>query len=89
MNKIHCLICCLSLTACSSPKYNKISGNTNYSQSQQKTLSTELEAEQQFKIYEHPNKNWLTYIGSKIMVDIDHFGNNVKTNVFTTLGVDF
>lgn len=89
MKAFCCLICSLCLFSCSSAGPVKVTGNTNYSQSQQKKLNTELQFEQQFKIYEPPNKNWTTYLGSKIMVDADHFGNELKTNVFTTFGIDF
>lgn len=88
MKKLVYLLC-FYLSACVSNKPLKITGNTNYSQDGQKTLATTLGTEQQVNIYEHPSKNWITYIGSKIAIDVDHFGNELRTNVFTTLGIDF
>jgi hypothetical protein len=67
----------------------KITGQTEYTQQQTKTLITSINAEYRITIYEPSHKFWLVYLGGKISPDYDLFGNELKTNVFTTLGVDF
>lgn len=67
----------------------KLTGQTEYTQQQTKTLVTSINAEYRVTLYEPSHKSWLFYVGGKISPDYDLFGNELKTNVFTTLGVDF
>jgi hypothetical protein len=66
-----------------------VSGQTNYTQQKSKSLITSLNAEYKVKLYEPDHKEWILFLGGKINPDFDHFGKEIKTNVFTTLGIDF
>ena len=74
------------LQASETPKWN-FYGETNYSKQQTQSLITTLNAEYTFYFYKH--LNYSLYIGGKVSTDVDHFGNEIKTNVFTVMGVDF
>jgi hypothetical protein len=67
----------------------KVSGQTNYFQQKNKSLITSLNAEYRINLYEPKHKEWSLSLGGKVSPDIDHFGKEIKTNVFTTLGIDF
>lgn len=67
----------------------KISGQTEYTQQQSKTLITSINAEYRVDIYKPDHKMWVVYLGGKINPEYDHFGKEVRANVFTTLGIDF
>jgi hypothetical protein len=63
-------------------------GNTNYSQQNDKHLSSSGKVEHLFKIYE--DHKVLISISNAINVDLDCFKNEIKeTNVFTTLKIEF
>ena len=47
------------------------------------------ESEYSLQLYEPRDKCWSAFLSGKISPDYDLFGNELKTNVFTTLGVDF
>lgn len=79
----------LLISAIASANELKLTGQTEYTQQQTKTLITSINAEYRLTIYEPSHKFWLVYLGGKISPDYDLFGNELKTNVFTTLGVDF
>jgi hypothetical protein len=66
----------------------KFDGNTNYSQQNNKQLTSSNKLEHIFKIYE--DHKILISISNAINVDLDHFKNEIKeTNVFTTLQIEF
>ena len=66
----------------------RFDGNTNYSQQQDKNLTSSNKVEHIFKIYE--DRKILVSISNAINVDLDHFKNEIKeTNVFTTLKIEF
>ena len=67
----------------------KFSGQTNYTQQQNKALITSFNVEYRVDLYEPDHKIWVVYLGGRVNPDYDHFGNEFKTNVFTTLGIDF
>lgn len=67
----------------------KLFGETDYIQKRSKSLITSFDAEYRMNVYEPKHKFWLAYVGGKINPDYDHFGNEIKTNVFTTFGIDF
>lgn len=64
-------------------------GNTNYYSKDNQKLTTNITGEYKLNIYEHKNKFFLIYVGGKLSFDYDHFGKEIKTNAFTTFGVDF
>ena len=49
----------------------------------------ELVAEYKLIICKPLHKKWVSYLGGKVTTDCDMFGTTIKTNVFTTIGVDF
>lgn len=67
----------------------KLFGDTNYSQQENKRLTTTFNGEYSLVVYEPRHKLYVLYLGGKVVLDLDHFGNETKTNVFTTFGVDF
>jgi hypothetical protein len=64
-------------------------GETNYTKSSKETLNTSLIIEYKINLYEADNKAWAYTLNGKVHNDYDHFNNEIHTNVFTTLGVDF
>ncbi|MFZ9876480.1 MAG: hypothetical protein ACO3EY_05420 [Candidatus Nanopelagicales bacterium] len=81
---------CLLFFSCSCNAFDvKFSGQTNYTQQKSKSLITTLNAEYKFKLYEPSHKGWELNLNGKVNPDYDHFGKEFKTNVFTTLGIDF
>ena len=87
MNKI--IICLLFFSCYCKASDIKISGQTDYSQQKTKSLITTLNAEYKVKLYEPAHKGWELNLNGKVSPDYDHFGKEFKTNVFTTLGIDF
>jgi hypothetical protein len=66
----------------------KFDGNTNYSQQNNKQLTSSNKVEHIFKIYE--DHKILISLSNAINVDLDHFKNEIKeTNVFTTFKIEF
>jgi hypothetical protein len=66
----------------------KFDGNTNYSQQNNKQLTSSNNVEHIFKIYE--DHKILISLSNAINVDLDHFKNEIKeTNVFTTFKIEF
>jgi len=66
----------------------KFDGNTNYSQQNNKQLTSSNNVEHIFKIYE--DHKILISISNALNVDLDCFKNEIKeTNVFTTLQIEF
>ena len=66
----------------------RFDGNTNYSQQNNKQLTSSNKVEHIFKIYE--DHKILISLSNAINVDLDHFKNEIKeTNVFTTLKIEF
>jgi hypothetical protein len=66
----------------------KFDGNTNYSQQNNKQLTSSNNVEHIFKIYE--DHKILISVSNALNVDLDHFKNEIKeTNVFTTLKIEF
>jgi hypothetical protein len=80
----------LSATAlCQEAKSFKLFGESNYSQSEVKAFGTNVNAEYRVLIHEPEHKGYTVYFSGKVVFDYDHFGNELKTNTFTTIGVDF
>ena len=66
----------------------RFDGNTNYSQQNNKQLTSSNKVEHIFKIYE--DHKILISLSNAINVDLDHFKNEIKeTNVFTTFKIEF
>ena len=66
-----------------------ISGETNYIKHKNESLVTTINSEYSFPFYVSSNKRWALTLGGKLAVDFDHFSNEIKTNVFTTIGLEF
>lgn len=67
----------------------KITGDTNYYQETNKSLHTAIHTEYKYRLYEPKQKNWGLFLEGKITTCYDHFGNEVKADGITTLGVSF
>ena len=84
----------LLLTSCSlyaSTDMSRVNffGETNYFKQETASLVTSFNMEYRLDIYKPSHKLWVAYVGGKISPDLDVFGKEIKTNVFTTFGVDF
>lgn len=79
------------LISCSSTNTHKprIAGETQYEKQEEETLRTKLVLQYKMDVYEDKNKRWLLHTGGNVAGDYDHFGNTVKMNAFTTIGIDF
>jgi hypothetical protein len=85
MKLVLALILIISNTSFAQVRFD---GNTNYSQQNDKHLSSSGKVEHLFKIYE--DHRVLVSISNAINVDLDCFKNEIKeTNVFTTLKIEF
>ena len=66
-----------------------ISGETDYKKSKSESLDTKIYFEYNFSLYEPDHKKWSIFISGKINPAYDHFGKEIRTDVFTVLGIDF
>lgn len=67
----------------------KVYGKTTYTQSNTKSLISTINLEYRIKLHEPKHKKWLLFLGGKISCDYDHFGKEMRQNVFTVFGIDF
>lgn len=67
----------------------RVTGDTNYQQEVNKSLHTSLYTEYKHKLYEPKRENWELYLEGKVTTCYDHFGNEVKVDGITTLGIAF
>jgi len=58
-------------------------------QTEDKGITFNQESEYRLSLYESLYKKWSLHLSGKVSPDYDIFGNELKTNVFTTVGVDF
>jgi len=66
----------------------RFDGNTNYSQQNNKQMTSRNNVEHIFKIYE--DHKYLISLSNALNVDFDCFNNEIKeTNVFTTIKIEF
>lgn len=69
--------------------YFKISGETSYSKSTSEKISSSLTFEYHFELYEPKTKKWGIHLSGKIIPLYDFFGNEIKTDTFTVIGINF
>jgi hypothetical protein len=67
----------------------KFSGETNYKESVYKTLNSKINIQYSFDLYKPSHQKYIIYLGGTLTNDYDHFGNVIKVNGFTTIGIDF
>jgi hypothetical protein len=67
----------------------KFSGNTNYASQQATSLVTRVDADYSILLFEPRHEKWAFSLNGKVSMDYDHFGNETRANVFTTIGVEF
>jgi hypothetical protein len=89
MKFLLCIFFAVTCTSCGAEKKPLITGSTNYFRSNTESLKTSLNLEQRHLIYLPPHHRYVISIGSKLVIDIDHFGNAINVNPYTTLGIDF
>jgi hypothetical protein len=84
-------MCTLILTStCKAEEnYLKFSGSTNYSRDRDESFITSMEAKYKYTFYEPTHGKWSLHISGKVSPDYNHFNYQIKTNVFTVLGIDF
>ena len=70
-------------------KEKRIYGNSGYILDETRELVTTINGEYSVYLYQPDSELWVIVLGGKVVMDIDHLGNEVKTNVFTTLGLEF
>jgi hypothetical protein len=70
-------------------EYKSITGETNLIKSKNTSLITTINSEYSVAIYESKDKRWAFICGGRLSFDFDHFSNEIKTNAFTTLGLEF
>lgn len=58
-------------------------------QEKQNSITINPDSEYRLSLYESFYKEWSLHLSGKVSPDYDIFGNELKTNVFTTFGVDF
>jgi hypothetical protein len=66
-----------------------IKGDTNYSESESKSLNTSIEVSKKIKLFEPYHKRYAFFIDNRIVTDYDHFFNEINFNVFTHLSFEF
>lgn len=76
-------------TSCSLEKKPYITGTTNYQSSDTQSLRTSLSLEQRYPIYQPSHQRYIVTVGGKLVVDVDHFGNEININPCTTLAIEF
>ena len=67
----------------------KFSGNTDYTKQTTSSLITQIDTDYKIVLFEPRHKKWAYTLNGKVSTDYDHFGNEIKVNVFTAFGVDF
>lgn len=70
-------------------EYKNISGETNYIKHKNESLISTINSEYSIPFYVSPCESWAITIGGKLSFDFDHFSNEIKTNAFTTIGLEF
>jgi len=86
--KILIWLFCIYVAACSYQN-TRAKGSTNFLHAKEASLTSNFTIEQRIVLYEGSNKSWGVISNNIIDVDYNHFGQEVKTNVFTTLGLEF
>jgi hypothetical protein len=84
-----CIVFGIICTACSLEKKPQIFGSTHYHSSDSKSLKTNLNLEQRHLVYQPSHQRYIVTVGSKLVIDVDHFGNEININPCTTLGIEF
>ena len=87
--KILLVILLLVINKSSALEYKSISGETNYIKQKNESLVSTINSEYSIPFYISPCESWALIIGGKLSFDFDHFSNEVKTNAFTTIGLEF
>jgi len=66
-----------------------IYGDTNFSASETQSMVTNVYIEYTLNLYEPDHKKWGLFIAGKVNPAYDHFGQEIKMDAFTVLGIDF
>lgn len=86
---LSCLLVITSISFGSNITVTSFSSSSEYTLYSSKALITSFDSEYRLEFYKPWHKQWSASLGGKISPDYDIFGNEIKTNVFTTIGVDF
>jgi len=91
LNSIFCLIATCNILSALAFENIKIDvyGETNFSKEKSESFKTFLYLNTKHKVYEPSHKRWVIVFNNIVNPDLDHFHNEIKVNVFTTIGIDF
>jgi hypothetical protein len=81
----------ISIIGCAANPF-KVSGSIDYTKklnSPQETLKKAVELKYRQNLHETSDKKYLVYLGGKIYLDHDVFGNTSRVNTMTSLGLEF
>jgi hypothetical protein len=87
--KILLVILLLVIKKSSASEYKSISGETDLIKGKNTSLITTINSEYSAPIYINPSKTWALVLSGRLSFDLDHFSNEIKTNAFTTIGLEF
>lgn len=83
------VILLLVIDKSSALEYKSISAETNYIKHKNESLISTINSEYNIPFYVSSCESWALTIGGKLSFDFDHFSNEIKTNAFTTIGLEF
>lgn len=83
------LIYGLSINYLHSNQSIKIAGETSYTSATTNDLESTLVFEYHFLLYEPRHKKWGIHLSGKVAPLYDLFGNEIKMDVFTVIGINF
>lgn len=86
---INLLLCCVLSFSCSNYNNLNLRGETTYTKQKHESLSTRINLERKHIVYEPKHKRYAMYVTNKIVVDVDHFGNDVQVKPYTTFELEF
>jgi len=94
VKKIHFITYFLSVLffcSCSTiqQEHIKLTGDTNYERQADHSLQTSLHVDYKYKLYESKKKDIGVFLEGKVTSCYDHFGNEMRADGITTLGISF
>jgi len=68
----------------------KFKGDTTYTKKgEYEQLISRFGPEYRLNLHNPSHQKWLIYLGGRITFDYNHFGKELKSNVYTVLGIEF
>jgi|LakMenEpi03Aug12_release.lakeMendotaPanAssembly.Ray.scaffolds.fasta_scaffold2905908_1 hypothetical protein len=66
-----------------------VRGETKYIKKTAESMNTSFVIDYKITLYEPGHKKYMLFLGGAVSPDYDHFGNEIKINGFTQLGIEF